>query len=238
MLGAGGSDAAASKSGNIKFLAVARAADGVLVASYTAQKQDFEADQYLKAVQDVLRAPDFQHKVTPGSRYRLVGDINAFNFTTDVQQRVYIAITVATYPERLVFPMINELIPKFKQDFGEKALTCDAEALSKKVEPMLAKLVKEYDDPTTKDRLAAVQSKVEDVKLSMHSNIDGMLRNLNKTEQIETDTERLQDQARLFDKQAASIKRREQFKNWKLTLIIGGIIAIILIIMIASLAKG
>jgi hypothetical protein len=227
----------AAAGGNIKFVAVARANDGTVVASYLPNKGDYEADKYFSAIAEVLGAPDFQYKVTPGSRYRLVGDLNAFNFTTDVQQRCYIVITVANYPERLVFPMINELIPQFKQEHGDRALTCEAGALNKKAEPLFSRLVKEYDDPASKDKLSQVQSRVEDVKLQMSSNIDGILRNLEKSEQIETDTQRLQDQARLFDKQAASLKRREQWKSWKLTLIIGGIILIILIILIATLAK-
>lgn len=233
----GGTGASAAASGNIKFVAVGRASDGELAAAYVAQKGDYEVDKYHNACREVLGAPDFQYKVTPGSRYRMVGDLMAFNFTTDVQQRVYIVITVANYPERLVFPMINELIPQFKQEFGDRALTCEKGALNKKVESMFSKLVKEYDDPSQKDKLSQVANKVEDVKLTMHSNIDSMLRNIDKSEQIETDTQRLQDQARLFDKQAATLKRREQWKNMRLSLIIGGIILLILIILIVYLAK-
>lgn len=101
-------------SGNIKYVAVARAADQVTVASYMPEKSDHNSEQYQNAVQEVLSAPDFIYKVTPGSRYRLVGDINAFNFTTDAQQRVYVVITLISYPERLVFPLINEIVPLFK----------------------------------------------------------------------------------------------------------------------------
>jgi len=176
-------------------------------------------------------------QVTPGSRYRLVGDLSAFNFTTDVQQRVYIVITTPTYPERLVFPMINSLIPTFKQEFGEKALTCEAGALNKKAASMFSKLVEEYNDPTSKDKLSQVQAKVDNVKSTMHQNIDAMLSGLEKSEQIEQDTQRLQDSARLFDSQATTLKRREQWKNWKLTLIIGGIILLILIVLIMSLTN-
>lgn len=228
---------AGAPAANIKFVAVARAGDGKIVGAYLAQKGDYDVDKYHHAVQEVLSAPDFEHKVTPGSRYRLVGDINAFNFCADVQQRVYIVITVADYPERLVFPMINELIPAFKEDLGERALTCAEGALNKKVEPLFSRLVKEYNDPSTKDSVSRVQAKVEDVKLTMSNNIDGMLRSIEKSERIETDTKRLQDQARLFDKQAATLKRREQWKNWRLNLIIGSIILVILIILIATLAK-
>lgn len=227
-----------SKIRNIKYVAVARSSDQVTVASYMPEKGDHNSDQYHNAVQEVLSAPDFQYKVTPGSRYRLVGDINAFNFTTDAQQRVYIVITTIDYPERLVFPLINEIIPQFKQELGDKALTCEGNALTKKTEPLFSKLVNEYDDPSKKDKLSAVISKVEDVKLTMHSNIDGMLRNIDHTEQVEKTTAKLHEQAKLFDQQARDIKRQEQWKNMKIMLIIGGIVSIVLIVIIVTLAQG
>lgn len=147
-------------------------------------------------------------------------------------------ITTIDYPERLVFPLINDIIPQFKQEHGDKALTCEANALTKKTEALFSKLVKEYDDPTKKDKLSAVISKVEDVKLTMHSNIDGMLRNIDHTEQVEKTTAKLHEQAKLFDQQARTIKRQEQWKNMKLMLIIGGIVVVVLIIIIAALASG
>lgn len=225
-------------SGNIKFMAVARVSDKLMVVSYVHQKGDYNVEQYHSAVKEVLLAPDFQFKVTPGSRYRLVGDINAFNFTLDTQQRVYIVITTKDYPERLVFAMINEFIPQFRKDNGDKSLTCGEFALNKKCEKLASKLCADYDDPSKKDKVKAVQAQVEDVKLTMHKNIDGMLKNLEKTNKIEEDTKRLQDQAKLFDNQARTLKRREQCKNWKLTAIIALVIIIIITIIVVSLTKG
>lgn len=100
------------------------------------------------------------------------------------------------------------------------------------------KIEKEYDDPTKKDKLAAVQSKVEDVKLTMHSNIDGMLKNLEHTDQVEKTTAKLHEQAKLFDQQARTIKRQEQWKNLKLTLLIGGIVLIVIIVLVVSLVNS
>jgi hypothetical protein len=70
----------------------------------------------------------------------------------------------------------------------------------------------------------------------MHDNIDSMLQNLGKTEKIQEDTRRLQDQAQMFDRQARTLKYRERCKNYKLTAAIGFLVLIILIIVIASFA--
>ena len=142
-----------------------------------------------------------------------MGDVNAFNFTADQQNRVYIVITVTTYPERLAFPMINELVPRFKAEFGDRSLACGEQALSKKCEKMFGRLCADYDDPTRKDKVAAVTAQVDDVKLTMHRNIDGMLSNLEKSSKIEEDTKRLQDQAKLFDKQARTLKLPQPAKK-------------------------
>mmetsp|Transcript_21867 Transcript_21867/g.26577 ORF Transcript_21867/g.26577 Transcript_21867/m.26577 type:complete len:167 (+) Transcript_21867:60-560(+) len=147
-------------------------------------------------------------------------------------------IATKDYPERLAFPLINEIMEKFKAaDVGDRSLSCNAndKELTKKLEPVFSKLVEEYDDPSKKDRLAAVAAKVEDVKLTMHSNIDGMLKNVASTEEVEKQTQKLQEQAKVFDSQARVLRRQEQWKNIKLMLIIGGIFIVLAIILIASL---
>ena len=219
--------------GNIKYLAVARASDQVIVASFVAFKNDANLSQYQNSVKEVLNAPDFQYKVTQGSRYRLVGEVNAFNFTVDQQQLVYICITAINFPERMIFPMLNELAPKFKKELGEKALQCNPDELSRKAEGIFSAMVTEFDDPTKKDKLSSVMSKVEDVKLTMHNNIDGMLRSLDQSEQVERTTAKLHEQARLFDNQARTIKRQEQWKNMKMSLLIGGVVLLIVILLIS-----
>ena len=164
-----------------------------------------------------------------------MGQVNAFNFTTDDKQFVYICIAAISYPERLVFPLLNELSKKFVLANEATAKTCGAGELSKKTNSLFSQFVTEYDDPTKKDKLSSVKAKVEGVKLTMHNNIDGMLRNLDQTEQVERTTAKLHEQARMFETNAGIIKRQEQWKNMKLTLIIGGIAVIILILIFVSL---
>ena len=118
---------------------------------------------------------DFSKKVSAGARYRLVGELNAFNFVRD-DARIYVAITTQAYPERLVFPLLNELIPKWKAEVGDKSGSAPANSLDRASAKLFAKIVSEYDDPAKKDKLAQVQQQVQDVKLTMHRNIDGMVR--------------------------------------------------------------
>lgn len=112
---------------NIKFIAIARAQDNVVVCSHATDSNTNGRD----SLAEVLNAPDFAGKVQAGQRYRLTGDFNTFNFSTDTSKLVYIVITAKDYPERVVFPMINELMSKFK-DSSAKAQTCGEGGLDRK----------------------------------------------------------------------------------------------------------
>eukprot|EP00924_Labyrinthula_sp_SR-Ha-C_P008945 augustus_masked-scaffold_2-processed-gene-7.1-mRNA-1 protein AED:0.17 eAED:0.19 QI:0/-1/0/1/-1/1/1/0/228 len=219
---------------NLKYVAVARSSDQVIIASYVADKNDLNRSSYLSSVEEVLKAPDFQYKVSQGSRYRLSGEVNAFYFTIDNNQLVYACIAAMNYPERLVFPMLNKIASEFSTSLGQRSLTAGTDELSKSSEKIFAKNLSEYEKPEDKDKLSSVMSKVEDVKMTMHDNIDGMMRNLDHSEQVEQTTAKLHEQAKIFDSQARTIKRQEQWKNIKLSLIIGGIALLVLILIIVS----
>jgi len=215
------------RSGNIKFIAVGRALNRDVVASFTVNKND-SSEQYHTAVREVLSAPDFSNKVSSGARYRLVGDVNAFNFTTDQEHRVYIVISAFDYPERLVFPMIHELALKFKQELGPQSLSCPAGALDSKAKKLFQTFAEDYDDPTKRDKLAQVKAQVQDVKLTMGKNLDNMLKNIDKARDIEESSAQLQAQAAKFDEQAKTLKRRELCRKWQTT---AGIIFFILLVI-------
>jgi len=219
--------------GNIKFVAVGRALNRDVVASLTVGKND-SAEQYHTAVREVLSAPDFSNKVSAGARYRLVGEVNAFNFTTDNEHRVYIVISAFDYPERLVFSMINELVVSFKQELGPQSLTCPAGALDSKARKIFQKMAEEYDDPTKRDKLMQVQAQVQGVKLTMGKNLNNMLKNIDKARNIEESSSQLQAQAAKFDEQAKTLKRRELCRKWQTTALIVIAIAIVIVVVVVA----
>jgi len=54
---------------NVKFLAVARAVDKVIVCSYFhSKKEKDEASKYIDMLTKVLRAPTWKAQVTPNTR--------------------------------------------------------------------------------------------------------------------------------------------------------------------------
>jgi hypothetical protein len=224
---------------NIEFVAVARCSDSTVIGTWVASSVEHNATQYLTAVREVCSAPDFSSKVAVGQKVRFsTTTYGALSLIRD-ENRVYLAITTSDYPERLIFPFLEQVQSSVSANasVAKKSESCKECGLNKKIKGIVVPIVEEYDDPTKKDKLSAVQQKVDSVKLQMHSNIEGMLANVDKTEQLEKDAADLEKGANVFNKNAASLKKREQWKSRKLTIIIALIVAVILAVLIFTLVK-
>ena len=191
-------------------------------------------ETYLTAVREVLAAPDFAKKVQAGARYRLAGETNCFNFTVDVEGRVYIVISSQDYPERLVFQMIGELVAKFKE-YGPTSLTCPVNGLDKVSKRLLQDLAKQYDDPAKIDSLEGVRRDLNKVKGQMQTNLGSMLRNIDLAEDIDDNATQLKDQAAHFNTQATALHSREWWRAMRLYAAMFCLIAVIIVVVVLAL---
>jgi len=224
---------------NILFVAVARVSDLTVVSTWVARSHEYNATQYLSAVREVCNAPEFMSKVPVGAKVRLSTDKSGSLSLVRDEARIYLAITTAGYPERLAFPFLGEVQKGLEQKEAllKKSESCKELGLNKKFKPIVTALVDEYDDPAKKDKLSAVQQKVDSVKLQMHANIEGMINNIDKSEQLERDAADLEKGANVFNKNAGALKSREEWKSRKLTMIIALIVSILLAVLIFTLVK-
>jgi hypothetical protein len=129
-------------SSNIVFVAVARAMDRVVMATYVADATataDSKA-KHLASVKQVLSAPDFVAKASPGKRFRLTSANTVFNFVADDQHRVYFVITAKSYQERLTFALIEEIRTKMDTQFADTIATASVDSLSKSAQRALREL--------------------------------------------------------------------------------------------------
>lgn len=224
---------------NILFVAVARCSDGTVVGTWTAKSVEHNGTQYLQAIREVCNAPDFGSKVAVGQKVRFTTSSHGALSLMRDEARTYLTITTSEYSERLVFPFLDQVKTSLNANNSAvvKSNTCKECGLNKKLKSIVKPLVEEYDDPSKKDKLSAVQQKVDSVKLQMHNNIEGMLANVDKTEQLEKDAADLEQGANVFNKNANSLKKREQWKSKKLTIIIALIVLIILAVLCFYLAR-
>merc|ERR1711934_563665 len=70
---------------------------------------------------------------------------------------------------------------------------------------------------------------VDAVKGQMQDNIASMLKNTEKAEDMASKSEQLNEQASVFKKRSTDLKKQMQWKNLKMTLILGGVIVVIIL---------
>ncbi|OQR95953.1 hypothetical protein THRCLA_07440 [Thraustotheca clavata] len=221
---------------NVKFIAIARAADKVIIASYAHTKKDKEdAPKYVEMLTKVLRAPTWKQQVTPNSKHTLDCEPNKFHFTLDNDELVYCAITAADYPIRLAFKLIAAVQEEITSKYASKIMTAKDNGLDKDCAKSLSVIATQYDDRTKVDKIAEVMAQVDAVKSTMQENIQVVLSNTEKMETVEQKSNDLSEQAKVFRNTGKSLSRAMYWKNLKMTIAIGLLIVLVIIIALAML---
>jgi CHASE3 domain sensor protein len=131
--------------------------------------------------------------------------------------------------------MLTELHKDFLGRFGGEAATAKEGALSKRAKNLMTSTCKKYEDSSTIDKAQAVLSKVDGVKAQMQDNIAGMLKNTEKAESLAEQSDQLNEQASVFKKSSADLKKQMKCKNLKMTLLLGGLVVGILVVILVPL---
>jgi hypothetical protein len=131
--------------------------------------------------------------------------------------------------------MLQELYKSFSAKHGDAAKTAAENALTKKAKTILMESCKKYEDPSKVDKSAKVLGQVDAVKGTMQDNIASMLQNTEKAENLAEKSDQLNEQASVFKKRSTDLKKQMQWKNLKMTLILGGVVVLILLIVVVPL---
>ncbi|GAX27923.1 vesicle-associated membrane protein 7 [Fistulifera solaris] len=184
----------------------------------------------------------------PPSGLSEAGTIGGFKVVqSDMHQVIYGAdtdavclavITGLKYPSRVAIKMLQELYKDFMDGFGSSAKTAAVNSLTKKAKNTLKDACTKYDDLSKVDKASTLLGKVDEVKSSMQSNIANMLKNTEKAESLAEKSDQLNEQASVFKKRSTSLKQQMAWKNMKMTLLLGGLIIVVLIVILAPVINA
>jgi hypothetical protein len=169
-------------------------------------------------------------KVVQSDQHQIVygGDIDGLCCAT---------ISGTQYPSRVAIGMLQELYTDFSAKYGDSAKTAAENSLSKRAKKILQKVCKKYEDPSAVDKTQKILGQVDAVKGQMQDNIAGMLKNTEKAEDMAAKSEQLNEQASVFKKRSTTLKKTMQWKNLKMTLILGGVVLVIVLAITIPLVK-
>jgi len=147
------------------------------------------------------------------------------------------SITGTQYPSRVAIALLQDIYTDFASKYGDAAKTAAENSLSKKAKSILQDSCKKYDDPSSVDKTQKILGQVDAVKGQMQDNIANMLKNTEKAEDMAAKSEQLNEQASVFKKRSTDLKKQMQWKNLKMTLILGGIILVIVLAITVPLIR-
>ena len=147
-------------------------------------------------------------------------------------------ITGLDYPSRIAIQMLQDLYTDVMNKFPTEVATAVENGLTKKAKSILSASCAKYDDLNQVDKASSLLGKVDVVKSTMQDNIAGMLKNTEKAETLAEKSDQLNEQASVFKKKSTDLRKQMAWKNLKMTLLLGGIVIVILIVILAPIIKN
>ena len=96
----------------------------------------------------------------------------------------------------------------------------------------LKQLIDVYQEPKNINKIAEIQSDVDSIKIDMKKNINKMVESVDDVNTLQNKSEALRLESNEYKKNAVEIRKITWWQNFKLWIILGGIVLILLIIII------
>eukprot|EP01029_Cantina_marsupialis_P019970 TRINITY_DN4654_c1_g1_i1.p1 TRINITY_DN4654_c1_g1~~TRINITY_DN4654_c1_g1_i1.p1 ORF type:complete len:222 (+),score=59.62 TRINITY_DN4654_c1_g1_i1:142-807(+) len=194
---------------NVKFVAIARSEDRKIIVSHIQNPSDPDGSKYTKSITDVLNAPAWASVKVDG-KLSLNCEPNTFHLTADDRKNAFVVVTNMDYPTRLVFQMIKDMQKAYKErkngdNVDVKKLRKDFQALSE-----------QYNNPASIDKISKIRDKVDNAKGVMQDNLKLALKNTENIDNLGNKAEDLNQRANMFKGQAVHLKRKMQWRYYKL----------------------
>lgn len=117
------------------------------------------------------------------------------------------------------------------------AATATENSMSKACKKFMQPAAAKYDDVTAVNKVAAVQAQVDDVKMTMEDNVQQMLRQHEKLEDLEDKADTMRSEASKFKRGAGQLASKMWWQNMRLWCIIVVVTIIVLLIIIFSVCE-
>ena len=140
-----------------------------------------------------------------------------------------------TYRSRVAIELLEEMYSCVTSSVSTEVLSANQEAISKKIQNKLEDVYTKYCDPSSVDKLTALEGKVERAKLQMDDNISKSLENTVKAEALAEKSEQALSEAAVFHKNSEKLRKHMAWKNLKMTLLLSAVIGIILLSLLLPL---
>ena len=217
----------------MRYIAVARLADRVSIASYAAvDNREMPAKLLAEKQEKVLRS----NRIGEHTRLTITDrDVGSIHYDSD-PVCLYLVICDREYQQRMAFKLLGELRRDFDAQFAGDISSASHGGLSKAAEGTLKRIVQRYNEAENVDKVAAVRMQVDDVKGVMQGNIQNVLRNQENIETLLDESDAMKNEASGFQRSANRAREKMWWKNIKLQIVIFILIAVLVVLIIGAIA--
>ncbi|CAN8065421.1 unnamed protein product [Agarophyton chilense] len=220
---------------NVRFVAVARLADRVPIALYSATSSSQLPSKLLHdKLEKVLRSG----RIGEHTRLTITDrDVGSIHYDSD-PLCLYLAVCSREYQQRTAFRFLAEVRNEFDQTFRADIATARHSSLSRSAKHLFASLCEKYNNVHNVDKVASVSLQVEEVKGAMQNNIESVLRNQENIETLLDQSDTMKNEATGFQRSANRAKDKMWWKNVKWQIAIGLLILIIIAAIVGTIVKA
>ncbi|KDR17570.1 vesicle-associated membrane protein 7 isoform X1 [Zootermopsis nevadensis] len=151
---------------------------------------------------------------------------------------IYMCITDDEFERSRAFLFLNEIKQRFQTAYGSRADTALAYAMHTEFSQVLANEMKHYSESQEIDTISRVHGELDELKNIMVKNIDNVAMRGERLELLVNKTENLSASSVTFRKTSRNLARSMFWKNVKLYVIIGVVIALIIYFIVSMTCGG
>ena len=165
-------------------------------------------------------------------RNKIISKNENYYFTFCLPSLIFLILVNNEYAERYVF----ELIQKINDEKIPSMINDDTKELNPSGRQALKKLISEFQDPRNISKMADLQSDVDSIKVDMRKHINKMVENADDVNELQEKSQKLRFESVEYKQFSYDLKRFTFWQNFKLWIILGGIILVLIIILIILIA--
>ena len=214
----------------IKYLLIGDSTSNKIITEYTAGNAQPKAKKEINQIFNKLcKSPNKKLD----ERNKITSKDENYYFTFCKPDLIYIILASSEYPERYIF----ELIQKINEENIPTMVNDETRELNPSGRQALKQLIDVYQEPQNINRISDIQTDLDSIQVDMKKNINKMVESVEDVNDLQNKSAQLKMETSDYQKNAVEIKKITWWQNFKLWLIIGGIVlllvAIILIIVFA-----
>jgi len=215
---------------NIKYLAVYSYNSKAILSSWINSNYESEKDKITSSAENLI---DKLLMMDLGNGEMHTENLRSEKICCEIDMKsqfCYLAMIQYTYPERLIYSLLNEVKDKYNKDLNMNLIDNYSQAtkqIKDKIQLTFVELERKYRDPANVSVIHRVDNEIRDVNKIMKENIRNVVTNEDTLLQLNAQAQKINETSDDYMKNAKGIKKYFKWQNKKL-LVIGGVSAVTL----------